>query len=53
MLQVKLEQCLIIDLRIINGKSIIFSKAIQRPRYKTRGDVENVGGVWQYHPTFA
>jgi hypothetical protein len=43
----------IIGLRIINGKSIFFSKAIQKPRYKTKGDFENVEAVSQYHPTFA
>jgi hypothetical protein len=43
----------IIDLRIINGKLIIFPKAIQMPRYKTRGDVENAEGVGWCDPTFA
>jgi hypothetical protein len=44
---VRLEQR-IIDLRIINGKFIIFPKAVRRPRYKTRGDAENVGVALQY-----
>ena len=43
----------VIVLRIINGKYIIFPKAIQKPRCKTRGDVGNVGGVWLYRATFA
>ena len=43
----------IIDLRIINGKYIIFPKAIQKPRYKTRGGVGNVGGVWLPRTIFA